>query len=69
MSVKYSHFSALHTEKKYREALGCYFLAKEIRIEIKDPNLKITESNLSNLKEALGEFEFEKLLKEVEQAA
>ena len=37
---------ALQTEKKFREALACYLLAKNIRIQIKDPNLKITESNI-----------------------
>ncbi len=56
----------LQTEKKYREALACYLLARKIRREIRDPNIKTTESNLSNLKEELGENEFEKLVKEVE---
>jgi tetratricopeptide (TPR) repeat protein len=61
--------SAFANKKKYRVALACYLLSKEIRIEIKDPNLETTELNLSNLKEALGENEFEKLIKEVEPAA
>jgi len=60
---------AFQNEKKHKEALACYLLAKEIRIEIKDPNLKTTESNISRLKEALGKKRFEKLVKEVEPAA
>jgi len=60
---------AFQIEKKYKEALACYLLAKKIRIEIKDPELRRTESNFSNLKEALGEKKFEKLVKEVEPAA
>ncbi len=52
-------------EKKYKEALACYLLARDIRTQIKDPNLKTTESNLKNLKEELGEKEFEKLAAEV----
>ncbi len=52
-------------EKKYKEALAFYLLAKEIRIQIKDPMLKTTESNLKKLKEELGEAEFEELSAEV----
>ncbi|VVB90193.1 Photosystem I assembly protein Ycf3 [uncultured archaeon] len=52
-------------QKKYKEALACYLLAKEIRTRIKDPMLKKTESDLKNLKEELGEKEFEKLEAEV----
>ncbi len=52
-------------ENKYREALACHLLARGIRIEIKDPNIKTTESNLIVLKDKLGEKEFEKLLAEV----
>ena len=57
--------SAFTNESKYKEALACYLLAKGIRIEIKAPNIKTTESNLNNLKNKLGEKEFEKLLAEV----
>jgi len=52
-------------EINYREALACYLVAKGIRIEIKDSNIKKTESNLNNLKNKIGEKEFEKLLAEV----
>ncbi len=61
--------SVFHNEKKYKEALACYLLARDICIQIKDPNLKTTESNLNDLKEKLGEKEFEKLIKEVEPKA
>jgi len=54
--------SAFQTQEKYTEALACYLLAREIRIQIKDPNLKTTESNLKNLKEILGKKKFEKLM-------
>ena len=57
--------SAFTNESKYKEALACYLLAKGIRIEIKAPNIKSKESNLNNLKNKLGEKEFEKLLAEV----
>ncbi len=56
-------------KNKYIEALACYLLAKEIRAQIKDPNLKTTDSNLKNLKEELGEAEFEKLAAEAAQGA
>jgi len=61
--------SAFTNESKYKEALACYLLAKGIRIEIKAPNIKKTESNLNNLKNKLGEKEFEKLLAEVAPGA
>ena len=51
--------------KNYEEALACYLHAKAIRTEIKDPNLKTTEANIKELKEKLGEKEFNKLKKEV----
>ncbi len=57
---------AFQMEKKYREALACYLLAKEILIE---PNIRTTESNINNLKEELGENEFETLIKEIEPRA
>jgi tetratricopeptide (TPR) repeat protein len=53
---------AFEDEKKYTEALACYLRAREIRTQIKDPNLKTTESNLKNLKEILGKKKFEKLM-------
>lgn len=56
-------------ENKYKKALACYLLAKGIRIEIKDPNTKTTESNLNGLKDKLGKKEFEKLLAEVAPGA
>jgi tetratricopeptide (TPR) repeat protein len=60
----------LEKEKRYREALACYLMSKKIYREIKAPNLKtILESNINNLKEELGENEFEKLIKEVEPGA
>jgi len=52
--------AAFQDEKKYTEALACYLLAREIRIQIKDPELKRTESNLNILKEKFGKKEFEK---------
>jgi hypothetical protein len=51
--------------KKYREAMACHMLAKNIRTQIEDPNIEKTESNLKNLKEELGEKEFETLEAEV----
>ncbi len=60
---------AFQGETKHREALACYLLAKDIRREIKDPEIKTTESNLNALKEKLGEKEFEMLLAEVAPAA
>ncbi len=52
-------------ENKYRAALACLLLARDIRTQIKDPDLKRTESNLNDLKEKLGEKEFEKIAAEV----
>ncbi|MBI4223021.1 MAG: tetratricopeptide repeat protein [Planctomycetes bacterium] len=52
-------------EKKYKEALACYLLAKDIFIKAEDRNLETTESSLKNLKEELGEKEFEQLEAEV----
>jgi hypothetical protein len=40
---------------KYKEALECYLRARDIRTEIKDPNLKKTEANIKELKEKIGE--------------
>jgi hypothetical protein len=51
----------LEDQKKYREALACYFLAIDISTRIDNPNLKTTESNLKKLEEKLGKREFEKL--------
>ncbi len=52
-------------EKQYKEALACFLLAKAIHIQAEDTSLKTTESNLENLKEELGDEEFEKLEAEV----
>jgi hypothetical protein len=41
--------------------LACYLLAEDIRLEIKDPELKRTQSNLKKLKDKLGKKKFEKL--------
>ncbi len=41
---------ALINVNKYKEALACYLLARDIRAEIKDPNLKTTEDNIKTLK-------------------
>ncbi len=51
--------------KKYEEAVACYLLAKEIHIQIEDPELKTTELNLKRLEEKLGIKKFEMLLAEV----
>ncbi len=56
-------------KKKYSEALAYYYLSRDIRKEIKDPNIKTTESNLEKMKKQLGEKEFEKLKAEVEPRA
>lgn len=56
-------------KKKYKEALAFYQLAKDIFTQIEDPDLLITESNLKNLKEELGENEFEKFVIEVKPRA
>ncbi len=52
-------------EEKYKVALACYLLAKEIFTQIEDPNLETTESNIRGIEEKLGEKEFEKLAAEV----
>jgi tetratricopeptide (TPR) repeat protein len=52
-------------DKKYRESLACYMLAKDLQTQKEDPKLKITESDIGSLKEQLGEKEFEKLEAEV----
>ncbi len=57
--------TAFQNENKYKEALACHLLAKEIRIQIEDPELERTESNLKKLKEKLGAEEFEKLAADV----
>jgi len=56
---------AFENTKNYKEALACYLRAKDIRTEIKNPNLKTTESNIKKLEEKLGEKEFKKLETEV----
>jgi hypothetical protein len=50
--------AAFEDEKKqmYREALACYLLARDIRIQIKDPELKTTESNLKALERVSPRF-------------
>jgi tetratricopeptide (TPR) repeat protein len=52
-------------EKRYKEALACYLLAKDIRLQIEDPILRVTESNLKDLEVKLGRREFEILASEV----
>ncbi|OGW14308.1 MAG: hypothetical protein A3G93_03080 [Nitrospinae bacterium RIFCSPLOWO2_12_FULL_45_22] len=52
-------------KKKYKEALSFYLLAKDIFTQIEDPDIETTESSLKNLKEELGEKEFEQLEAEV----
>ncbi|MFZ3168640.1 MAG: hypothetical protein WA130_13580 [Candidatus Methanoperedens sp.] len=44
-------------------------LAKEIQVEIKDQNIKTTESNLNSLKEKIGKKKFEGLMKEMQPKA
>lgn len=56
---------SFRNDKKYKEALACYLLAKDIHSKIEDPNLKQTEANLKKLKEELGEKEFKKLEAEI----
>jgi hypothetical protein len=56
---------AFQHEKKYKEALACSMLAKDIIATTGYPQLKTTELSLENLKEELGEKEFEKLEAEV----
>jgi tetratricopeptide (TPR) repeat protein len=56
---------AFENENKHKEAMACYLLAKEIYIQIEDPELKTTELNLKRLEENLGRKKFEMLLAEV----
>jgi tetratricopeptide (TPR) repeat protein len=56
---------AIINENKYKEALACYLLARDIRTQIKDPNLKTTEDNIKALKDKLGENKFKELEAEV----
>ncbi len=56
---------AFMNEEEYKEALACYFLAKDILSQIENPEIKRTEANLNNLKEALGKERYEKLTAEV----
>ncbi|HEX7627789.1 MAG TPA: tetratricopeptide repeat protein [Candidatus Methanoperedens sp.] len=60
---------AFESMKNYEEALACFLRAKDIRIEIKDPNFKTTEANIKELKGKLGEKEFKKLETEVASRA
>ena len=41
-------------QKKYKEALAFYLLAKDIFTQIEDPDPVTTESNLKALEEVLG---------------
>ena len=56
---------ALEEKKKYHEALACYIIAKDIRTQIKDPNIKTTESNIDALKGTLGKKEYDRLMTDV----
>ncbi|MBE9542653.1 MAG: tetratricopeptide repeat-containing protein, partial [Proteobacteria bacterium] len=56
---------ALKENKRYYETLACYLIAKDIRMKIKDPNIKTTESNINSLKETLGKKEYDRLMTEV----
>ncbi|HIH44645.1 MAG TPA: tetratricopeptide repeat protein [Candidatus Methanoperedenaceae archaeon] len=58
---------ALKKIKKYKGAIACCLLARKIYEELKDPNIRTTESNLNELEEILGKKQFENLKKEVEQ--
>jgi tetratricopeptide (TPR) repeat protein len=60
---------ALEEKKRYYETLACYLIAKDIRMKIKDPNIKTTESNINSLKETLGKKEYDRLMTEVVQKA
>ena len=57
--------AVLEDANKYKEVLACFLLAKNIRSQIEDPELKTTELNLKNLEEKLGRKKFEMLLAEV----
>ncbi|VVB52243.1 Photosystem I assembly protein Ycf3 [uncultured archaeon] len=56
---------AFENMKNYKDALACFLRAKDIRTDIKDPNFKTTEANIKELKEKLGEKEFENLKTDV----
>lgn len=59
----------LINNKKYQDAMACYLYAYSIRDSLNDPQLKITESRLKNLKEHIGATKFEKLNAEIGQCA
>jgi tetratricopeptide (TPR) repeat protein len=55
--------------EKYDLALACYLLASEIRREIRAPEIKTTENNISRLKTKIGKSKFQKLMATVEPKA
>ena len=55
--------------EKYDLALACYLLASEIRREIRAPEIKTTENNISMLKTKIGKRKFQKLMDTVEPKA
>jgi tetratricopeptide (TPR) repeat protein len=57
--------NSFRDEKRYKDALACYLMAKDIRTRIEDPALRTTESDIKNLEKELGKNEFEKLTEEL----
>ena len=55
--------------EKYDLALACCLLASEIRREIRTPEIKTTENNISMLKTKIGKRKFQKLMDTVEPKA
>ncbi|RZN16269.1 MAG: tetratricopeptide repeat protein [Methanosarcinales archaeon] len=48
--------------KKYKEALACFIVSKDIFTKLENPNVEQYELNLNKLEKELGEKAFEKLL-------
>lgn len=52
-------------KEKYRDAMACYLLAEDICFQINDPYINNIEMSINDIKNKIGENEFEKILKEV----
>jgi len=56
---------AFEKSQEYDKALPCYLLARRIREELKDPEARLTQSNIDRLIAALGGKRFSQLMRRV----